>query len=75
MLSVECTTRQWSLLLICMSREDTIKTIVIKYYSCSIGYTGRKKEIMNLFGIENRSTIESAPFMKTNEHDAFSLLP
>lgn len=26
---------------------------------------------MNLFGIENRPTIESAPFMTTNEHDAF----
>lgn len=26
---------------------------------------------MNLFGIESRPTIESAPFMKTNEHDAF----
>lgn len=26
---------------------------------------------MNLFGIERRTTIESAPFMKTNDHDAF----
>lgn len=26
---------------------------------------------MNLFGIENRPTIESTPFMKTNDHDAF----
>lgn len=26
---------------------------------------------MNLFGIESRTTIESAPFMKTNDHDAF----
>lgn len=26
---------------------------------------------MNLYGIRNRATIESAPFMTTNEHDAF----
>jgi hypothetical protein len=26
---------------------------------------------MNLFGIESRTTIETAPFMKTNDHDAF----
>lgn len=26
---------------------------------------------MNLFGIENRPTIESTPFMKTNDNDAF----
>lgn len=26
---------------------------------------------MNLFGIESRPTIESVPFMKTNDHDAF----
>ena len=26
---------------------------------------------MNLYGIRNRATIESAPFMVTNEHDAF----
>ena len=32
---------------------------------------GRKKETMNLYGIRNRATIESAPFMTTNEHDAF----
>lgn len=25
---------------------------------------------MNLFGIESRTTIETAPFMKTNDHDA-----
>lgn len=26
---------------------------------------------MNLFGIENRPTIESAPIMEASEHDAF----
>ena len=25
---------------------------------------------MNLFGIESRTTIESTPFMKTNDHEA-----
>lgn len=27
---------------------------------------------MNLYGIKNRPTIESAPFMETNNHDAFN---
>lgn len=26
---------------------------------------------MNLFGLENRTTIESEPFMETSDHDAF----
>ena len=26
---------------------------------------------MNLFGIESRTTIETAPFMKTNDHDNY----